>query len=129
MTALEGAIALVALLTRVDGAVVMDTDLRILGFGCEIITNKGYPKLFIVRTSRAHRSRSTRVSADSFGTRHRSIFRYCTAVPGSVGFVVSQDGPVRAVTMAKNCLVMWANIGLSRHLVPINEEASLEVRQ
>lgn len=38
-----------------------------------------------------------RTDARRFGTRHQSMMRLCFARPGSVGFVVSQDGNVRAI--------------------------------
>ena len=47
-----------------------------------------------------------------YGTRHRSMMSYCAAVPGSVGFVISQDGNVRVVTQVRGRLVMWNNIKL-----------------
>jgi hypothetical protein len=42
--------------------------------------------------------------------RHRSMIRYCASNEDSVGFVVSQDGDVRAITAVKNHVVVWENV-------------------
>jgi len=55
---------------------------------------------------------TVRARADAYGTRHRSMFNYCAAHSGSVGFVVSQDGDIRAITKVGTKLVMWENIRL-----------------
>jgi hypothetical protein len=47
-----------------------------------------------------------------FGTRHRSMMRHCAAYPDSVGFVVSQDGDVRAISRVGEQIVLWDNIRL-----------------
>jgi len=36
--------------------------------------------------------------------------RYCFAHPGSLGFVISQDGDIRAITRVGKNLVMWENL-------------------
>jgi hypothetical protein len=40
------------------------------------------------------------------------MMRYCYKHPGSVGFVVSQDGDVRALTRVGEAVIMWDNIRL-----------------
>jgi hypothetical protein len=40
------------------------------------------------------------------------MMRYCYAVPGSVGFVISQDGEIRAMTRVGDDLVFWDSIRL-----------------
>ena len=81
-----------------------------LGFGVEITA----PEIEIdVVTVRAGNSTVGRkVALERFGTRHRSMFRYCAANPGSVGFVLSEDGPVRAVLRHSNKVLVWDNIRL-----------------
>ena len=83
-----------AALSVVDGAVVFDSELRLLGFGGEILVDE----------STASKSQQTFTDAttdnplpsqnsSSFGgTRHRSAYRLCKTVAGSLAFVVSQDG-------------------------------------
>ena len=36
--------------------------------------------------------------------------RYCFAHPGSLGFVISQDGEIRAMTRVGAQLIIWENI-------------------
>ncbi len=38
------------------------------------------------------------------------MLRYCDANPESVGFVVSQDGDVRAIGKFDDRLLMWENV-------------------
>jgi hypothetical protein len=82
-------------LTAVDGALVITTDLRVLGFGAEIVLDAAEPCHAYEaagRRSRATRGRSW--TARSFGMRHRSALR-CVGVTTQVAaFVVSQDGQV-----------------------------------
>jgi hypothetical protein len=128
-TALQGAIALAASLTRVDGAVVMTGDFQIIGFGCEIIVGRTLPSVFIAHTPEPRPTRMTKIPTDSFGTRHRSVFRYCDAVPGSIGFIISHDGQVRAVRKVQKNIVLWQDIALSRHLIPVDDSTAKEGRQ
>jgi DNA integrity scanning protein DisA with diadenylate cyclase activity len=44
---------------------------------------------------------------DAVGTRHRSAYRLCAAVPGAVALVVSQDGGVRFVTRRGDAVTYW----------------------
>lgn len=36
--------------------------------------------------------------------------RYCYENPGALGFVISQDGDIRAITRVADKLVLWENI-------------------
>ena len=38
--------------------------------------------------------------------------RYCFEIPGTRGFVISQDGDVRAVTRIRGKLVFWENVNV-----------------
>ena len=48
----------------------------------------------------------------TFATRYRSMMRYCFANANSIGFVVSQDGEVRAMTRVKDTMLFWPNVTL-----------------
>jgi hypothetical protein len=111
MAALAGAVGLVASLSRVDGLVLMSRGLRVLGFGAVIGATKEVDAVFIANNEMAT-STMIQVRADAFGTRHRSMFNYCASHSGSVGFVVSQDGDIRAITKVGAKLLMWENIRL-----------------
>lgn len=107
---LKGAIRFVASLSCIDGLVVLNTELKIKGFGA-VIKNIELPdNIYLSKTSVIIPSRLVKVSPNHFGTRHRSMFSYCWKHEGSIGFVVSQDGDIRAITKINDKLIMWENI-------------------
>jgi hypothetical protein len=112
---LEGVIWFVSLLTRVDGLVVMNPKLEVKGFGVEITISGKRPSVYIASTRSASEGGLRRVDYNQYGTRHRSMMRYCNQVPGSVGFVVSQDGEVRVMTKVRRNVIIWENIKLQLH--------------
>jgi len=129
---IDSTIWFISLLTRVDGSVCLNQDLEVKGFGVEITVREA-PKSILLALSRYAnpKSRFRRVDYNHYGTRHRSMMRYCYKVPGSVGFVVSQDGAVRAITRVREHLVIWDNIKLqlpdfikSRRLTPKRSKVS-----
>ncbi len=115
--ALSGAIAYVASLSRVDGLVLLDYDLIVRGFGCEI-TAKGSTESQVYRAihSSPTRGKQSRLDIQRFGTRHRSMVRYCTEDKSSIGFVISHDGPVRAISCSSSRIYFWDNVELSRRV-------------
>jgi sensor domain DACNV-containing protein len=109
---LEGTIWFLSLLTRVDGLVLLNQSLELQGFGVEI-THKDEPLgIFMAGDTNATDTDLRSIDYNHYGTRHRSMMRYCSKVDGSVGFVISQDGDVRALTRVRGQLVMWENIKL-----------------
>lgn len=92
---LVGAAEVIAGLTAVDGALVMTTDLRVLGFGAEIVLDAAEPVIAYEAGGPAQtRDQWPTVDSESFGMRHRSALR-CVGVTTQVAaFVVSQDGQV-----------------------------------
>jgi hypothetical protein len=112
---LDGTIWFISLLSKVDGLILMNQKLEVRGYGVEIIV-KNEPKEIYSSSSRGASPSSMKlINYDHFGTRHRSMMRYCNKVPGSVGFVISQDGDVRAITSVKGKIVIWDNIRLQLH--------------
>ena len=109
---IDGVIWFIALLTRVDGLVVMDRNLAVRGYGVEITNAEEPANLFIAGDRMATPAKLRPASYNHFGTRHRSMMRYCFQNPGSIGFVVSQDGEVRVITKVAETLIMWENIKL-----------------
>ncbi len=107
---LAGAVGLVASLSKVDGAVLLQNGLNVAGFGVEIRTKTDVQQIFVAQDEYAREL----VAADprAYGTRHRSMMRYCQAHPSAVGIVVSQDGDIRAMTTVKSELVMWEQLQL-----------------
>lgn len=112
---LDGTIWFISLLTRVDGLVLMNSDLEVQGFSVLIREIDVDPLEFVIAEDEdaAH---LLPFPFDRFGTRHQTMMRYCAHVPGSVGFVVSQDGDVRAMTQVAGRVVMWQDIQLQRYI-------------
>jgi hypothetical protein len=111
-TELDGAIWFVSLLSRVDGAVILTPELDVRGFGVEILEKVAPPKVYQATTLSGSSAGLKLIDYHHFGTRHRSMMRHCYGAPGTVGFVVSQDGDVRAMMRVENHLVIWASIRL-----------------
>lgn len=109
---LEGTIWFLSLLTRVDGLLLFNPSLELQGFGVEITFQDEPQGIFKAENRSATAHKLKRIDYNHYGTRHRSMMRYCSQVPGSVGFVVSQDGNVKAVTSVRGQLVIWENIKL-----------------
>lgn len=111
---IDGVLWFIACLSRVDGLVLMGPDLSVRGFGTMIAVEDAPRSLFAARDDVADPTRRVPLSYDDFGTRHRSMMRYCDSWPGSVGFVVSQDGDVRAMTKVEDDVVVWDGVRLRR---------------
>lgn len=110
---ITGCVRFVASLSQVDGCVVLDQDLAVGGFGVEITVREEPAPVFRAGDAEGSAHLLRPVEYDHFGTRHRSVMRYCWRFPGSVGFVVSQDGTVRAVARRGDQLLLWESIHLS----------------
>jgi len=97
---------LIAALASVDGAVVLTKRFEILGFGAEIAG--GLPNVTEVRRALDLEAETFATEVvDIVGTRHRSAYRFCAAVAGSLAIVVSQDGGVRFVTAHRGHVTWW----------------------
>lgn len=113
LSEIAGCIRFIASLSRADGLVLMEGDLEVKGFGAEITTPEE-PKIVLAAGDAAGAQELCRpVDFAHYGLRHRSMMRYCDRTPGSVGFVVSQDGTIRALTRDGERLVLWDNIQLT----------------
>lgn len=112
---IDGSLWFISLLSRVDGLILFNNRLDVRGFGVEIKTSDVPDKIYIC--SNAVPSESYLIEADynHLGTRHRSMIRYCWKYERAVGFVISQDGDVRAITKHDGKLMVWDNIKLQAH--------------
>lgn len=95
----------IATLTGVDGALVMTTDFKVLGFGGEILATSHALDTVIDSSDKRRKIR-----VDSFGTRHRSAFRFCSSLEDSFAFIVSSDGGVKAAKRDGDRLLFWSDI-------------------
>jgi DNA integrity scanning protein DisA with diadenylate cyclase activity len=112
---IDGALWFISLLSRLDGLVLMNKNLVVRGFGVEIKSDSLPEKIYSCSRQIPDELYLKEVDYNHFGTRHRSMMRYCWNYPGTVGFVVSQDGDVRAMTKCNNKLLIWDNIKLQAY--------------
>lgn len=105
---LTGCVRFLASLSRVDGLIWLDSHLRLKAFGVEITVREEPARAVIAQNSKA--TITKKLTLNQYGTRHRSMLRYCAAHPSSIGFVVSQDGDVRAITNTGDGVVLWDNV-------------------
>ncbi|MCL4179277.1 MAG: hypothetical protein KJ072_16240 [Verrucomicrobia bacterium] len=98
-----------ASLAMVDGAVVLTHALEAIGFGAEI--SGELPEVEMVgRVIDPETQEVEFEPATLMGTRHRSAYRFCKALPGSVALVVSQDSGLRVVSCLNNQVMCWEQL-------------------
>lgn len=107
---ITGCIRFLCSLARVDGLIWLSSDLTLRGFGVEITSTTEPRDVYISEDSTGAKSKA--IDIQHFGTRHRSMIRHCAMDATSVGFVVSQDGDVRAVTRVGQKVLLWENVRL-----------------
>jgi hypothetical protein len=96
----------IANLTAIDGAVVLDKRLALLGFGAEVSGELPAPE----RIFRAFDSEGRDLRPDdveNVGTRHRAAYRFVSDHPGGIAIVISQDGGVSFVANREGNVVVW----------------------
>lgn len=101
---------LFATFSEVDGAVIIDNKLNLLGFGAEIIIPSDIKSVHISQDPYGKSVKE--IPVEIYGTRHRSVFRFCSKHKNSLAFIISQDGDVKAVTQVKEKLTLWTSIDL-----------------
>lgn len=92
-------------LMGVDGCLVLNREMRLIGFGGEILGDSHVS--CIERAIDLEGEESVTEPADASGTRHRSAYRLVSGVRETVVVVVSQDGGVRFVAHRGGRLVYW----------------------
>ncbi len=92
-------------LMSVDGALVLNREFQLIGFGSEILGDSHVDS--IERAIDLEAEQSITEPADVTGTRHRSAYRLVSGVPDAICVVVSQDGTVRFVAHRGGRLVYW----------------------
>jgi hypothetical protein len=111
-----GCIRFLTSLSRVDGLIWFDPHLSLRAFGVEI-TLENDPAT-VLRAQNPLGTETNKLDLNHFGMRHRSMIRYCAADPSSIGFVISQDGDVRAITNVKGRVLLWENVRIQSVLIP-----------
>ena len=93
-------------LTAVDGAIVFSEAFELLGFGAMISGGLNGVKT-VARALDIEGIQSEQVYSNSFGARHRSVFRFCHAVHEAIAIVISQDRMVRFVKYKDGTVTYW----------------------
>jgi hypothetical protein len=97
---------LIANLAGIDGAVVLDKRLGLVGYGAEVSAELPTP----VRVWRALDSEGTKRELDDIenvGTRHRAAYRFVHDHPQGLAIVISHDGGVSVVANHAGEVVFW----------------------
>lgn len=95
---------------QVDGALILEHSLSIVGFGGEIRVDQN-----VVHVEQAHDLERTQVSrwnVQSDGTRHRSLYRLSAVEPEVLGYVISQDSQVRMIANVNDTVTFWFHSAL-----------------
>lgn len=94
-------------LMQVDGALVLDQRLCVIGFGGEIRVDRS-----VLQITHAHDLDCVQVTLwnpQADGTRHRSVYRLCSVEPKVIGFVISQDSQVRMIANIEESVIFWTH--------------------
>jgi len=97
---------LMANLTAIDGALVLDKRFAIVGFGAEVSPELASPtRVFRALDNEAHEREPADI--ENVGTRHRAAYRFVQDHPSGLAIVVSHDGGVSFVANRGGDVVFW----------------------
>lgn len=78
-------------LSSTDGALLLRNDLKLEGFGTEIVLDKS-KRSIVYKVDQPMSNKYEELDSEQFGMRHRSAIRLCSNFRNVVVFIVSQDG-------------------------------------
>lgn len=93
-------------LTSIDGALVLDKRFGVLGFGAEVSAELPTPER-VYRALDAEGDERQPEPLENVGTRHRAAYRFVNDHPGGLAVVISQDGAVSFVANRAGNVVFW----------------------
>ena len=93
-------------LTAIDGALVLDKRFGLIGFGAEVSAELPTPER-VWRALDAEGHERQRESVENVGTRHRAAYRFVNDHPDGLAVVISQDGGVTFVANRNGEIVFW----------------------
>lgn len=103
----------IAQLSAVDGALIVTFGFEVVAFGATLTAPRSALSPIVGPDGFGH-SRNTTFEIDRYGTRHRSAFDFASAHIGSLVFVISQDGPIRAFHRENDTTVyVWPDCTVS----------------
>jgi len=116
---IKGSINFIASQSCVDGVVLFGRNMSAKGFGAVLRSKKMPRRIYVSSAATASQKSLIETDPRHFGTRHRSMIAYCWNHPESLGFVISQDGDIRAFTRIEDRLIMWENIKTQQYIKQI----------
>lgn len=93
-------------LTAIDGALVLDKRFGIVGFGAEVSAELPTPER-VFRALDAEGNERQAEAVENVGTRHRAAYRFVNDHPDGLAVVISQDGGVSFVANRDGQVVFW----------------------
>ena len=96
----------IANLTAIDGALVLDKRFGVLGFGVEVSAELAMPGR-VWRALDAEGREFRAEAIENVGTSHRAAYRFVNDHPDGLAIVVSQDGGVTFVASRAKNVVFW----------------------
>jgi hypothetical protein len=96
----------IANLMAIDGAVVLDKRLGLLGFGAEVSAELPAPSRVWRALDIEGREREPN-AVENVGTRHRAAYRFVQGHPAGLALVISHDGGVSFVANRDGEVVFW----------------------
>ena len=96
----------IAALAAIDGAVVLDKSLTLVGFGAEVSSDLPAPES-VWRAFDLEGTQCQPESIENVGTRHRAAYRFVLHQPRGLAIVISQDGGVVFVAQRQGKVVYW----------------------
>jgi hypothetical protein len=96
----------------IDGALIASSRLEVISFGSRLAAPGWLGKTFVGPDGFGGGGEEFDIS--KLGTRHRSAIDFVGACAGSIGFVVSQDGPIRGFVRKNNeTILCWPDCRVS----------------
>jgi hypothetical protein len=96
-----------AQLSCVDGALIIDDELKPHRFRCHLAAEKWDGR--VLEGTFRNAIPTSAIDSTRFGTRHNSAINFVGACPGAVAFVISEDGPVRVILKVGDDVIIWPN--------------------
>jgi hypothetical protein len=96
----------IAGLAAIDGAVVLDKRLQLVGFGAEVSSDLMSPDQ-VWRATDLEGTACEAESIENVGTRHRAAYRFAQHRSTGLAIVVSHDGGVSFVTQRNGKVAYW----------------------
>lgn len=93
-------------LTAIDGALVLDKRFSVLGFGAEVSAELPTPS-HVFRALDGEGQLRRPEDIENVGTRHRAAYRFVNDHPDGLAVVISQDGGVSFVANREQQVVFW----------------------